>query len=151
MNAVTPIIAARRVRTAPARTVDPNALWTGRPAWLSSAVRIWKAPWAAAYFAILLADGARIALSPHAPRNAWQGEGVLAALAVIVTGGLLVLAALTRRTTRYTLGPRAVTLNYGLALTATLVIPFAAIEHVGVRTHADGRATWRCGSSPGRG
>ena len=59
-------------------------------------------------------------------------------MALIVLTGLVVMAALTARTTRYSIDARTVTLRYGVALPATLVIPFAAIEHVGVRIHRDG-------------
>ena len=132
MNALTPIVAARVSDCAPA------ALWTGRPRWSSAALRIWKVWWVAAYFAVLLADGARLALSAHARVDIWSGEARLLAAAVVVVGALLAAAALTARTTRYTLDARAVTLRYGIALPATLVIPFTAIEHVGVRLHRDG-------------
>ena len=133
MNALTPIVAAR-----PADAL-PVVLWTGRPKWTSAALRIWKVVWIAAYFGLLLADGARLTLtSLHVRSYGWAGEGRLLAVAVIVTGGLLAAAALTARTTRYTIDGRTVTLRYGIALPATLVIPFTAIEHVGVRIHRDG-------------
>ena len=133
MNAIAPIVAARSSDAAPV------ALWTGRPQWSSAALRIWKVRWIAAYFALLLADGVRLALTgAHARAYGWGGEGKLLAVAVVVTGGLLAVAVLTARTTRYTIEARTVTLRYGIALPATLVIPFTAIEHVGVRIHPDG-------------
>ena len=135
MNAVAPIVAAGPADAAP---LEFAALWTGRPRWRSAALRVWKVGWIAAYFAILLADGVRLALAPHARADAWEGEGKLLAISLIAIGGLLAMAALTARTTRYSLDARAVTLRYGMALPATLVIPFAAIEHVGVRIHRDG-------------
>ena len=133
MNAITPIVAERRADVASA------ALWTGRPRWTSAALRIWKVRWVAAYFALLLGDGARLAFAgvPGRGHN-WYGEGVLLTIAVVTTFGLLAMAALTARTTRYTIDARGVTLRYGVALPATLVIPFTAIEHVGVRVHRDG-------------
>lgn len=144
MNAVTPIVAARPTATA------PPALWSGRPAWASAAVRIWKLLWVAGYFTLLLADGARLALSARAPPDAWTGEVKLLAMATVVTAGLMGLAALTVRTTRYTIDARSVTLRYGMALPATLVIPFAAIEHVGVRIHSDGSGDVALRLKPGR-
>ncbi len=146
MNAITPIVAA-----SPAGAHDLQ-LWAGRPGWAAAARHIWKAPWVAAWFAVLLADGARIALAgPHAPAGAWSGEGRLLVVAVVATTGLLVMAALTARTTRYAIGARAVTLRYGVALPATLVIPFAAIERVEVRVHADGSGDVALRLRPGRG
>ena len=132
MNAFSPIVAHSYDAT-------PRTLWTGRPTWRSSLQRIWKVRWIAAYFVVLLADGVRLALTrDHAGAYGWGGEAKLLAVAVVMIGGLLVMAALTARTTRYTIDTRAVTLHYGVALPATLVIPFAAIEHVGVRIHRDG-------------
>lgn len=146
MNAITPIVAARSA------AFPSDALWSGRPRWTSAAVRIWKAPWVAAYFAVLLADGARLALAgARAPPHAWAGEGKLLAAAVIVVGGLTAMALMTARTTRYTIDARAVTLRYGVALPATLVIPFAAIEHLGVRIHTDGSGDVALRLKPGQG
>jgi hypothetical protein len=147
MNAVTPFVAASELG---AHTPD-GALWAGRPRWASAAVHIWKAPWAAAWFALLLADGLRLALGTHAAPDAWTGEAKLLAISVVVTGGLLALAALTVRTTRYTIEPRAVVLRYGMALPATLVIPLAAIERVEVRVHRDGTGDVALRLKPGPG
>jgi hypothetical protein len=47
------------------------------------------------------------------------------------------LAWLTGRTTTYTLTDTHVMLKYGIALRATLVIPFGAIEHVAIRVNPD--------------
>ena len=133
MNALAPIVAARSA------DASPIVLWTGRPKWSSASLRIWKVIWIAAYFGVLLADGARLTLtSVHATTYGWAGECKLLGIAVIVVGGLLAVAALTARTTRYTIDARAVILHYGIALPAKLVIPFTAIEHVGVRVHRDG-------------
>ena len=140
MNALTPIVVAR--------ASDASA----GPRWSSAALRIWKVWWIAAYFALLLADGARLALTgAHAHASGWRGEGVLLAVAVVVISGLLATAAMTARTTRYTIDARAVTLRYGMALPATLVIPFAAIEHVGVRIHRDGSGDVALRLKPGPG
>ena len=117
---------------------DDVVLWTGRPAWRGAVLRVWKLGWVAAWFTLLLADGARVAASAHAPPHAWAGEGRLLAAAMVVLAGLAGLAAWTVRTTRYEVGLRAVTLRYGMALPATLVIPFSALEGVAARTHADG-------------
>jgi hypothetical protein len=117
---------------------ETAAAWRGRPAWRSAAIRIWKARIVAVYFALLLADGVRLAFAGVDPRaEVMVGDAKLLATAVIAVGGLLLLAWLTQRTTLYTIDDRQVTLRYGIALQATLVIPFGAIEHVGVRVHKD--------------
>lgn len=150
MNAITPIVAAQ-----PAQDVE-TALWTGKPGWHSAAVHVWKVRWAAGYFALLLADGARLALTtPHAASltrlQVWSGELKLLAIAAVTLAGLFTLAALTARTTRYSIEARTVTLRYGLALPARLVIPYAAIAQVDVRIHADGSGDLSLKLKPGKG
>ncbi len=135
MNALAPTLAFEAGSYADAA---PLPLWTGRPRWTSAALRIWKVWWVAAYFSILLVDGARLAFSAHGRADIWSGEARLLAISVVVTGGLVAMAVLTARTTRYSIDRHSVTLRYGIALPATLVIPFAAIEHVGVCIHRDG-------------
>lgn len=149
MNAVAPIVAARSAPDLEA------ALWTGRPGWRSAAVHIWKIWWAAAYFAVLLADGARLAVAaPHAATRsglqAWNGELRLLVVAAVVLGALLALSALTARSTRYSIEARSVTLRYGVALPARLVIPYAAIAGVDVRIHADGAGDLALKLKPGK-
>ena len=149
MNAITPIVIAQAANDL------ETALWTGAPNWRSAAVRIWKAPWVASYFGLLLADGARMALfAPHALSatrlQIWTGELKLLAIAVLVLAGLAGLAAWTARSTRYAIEARTVTLRYGLALPARLVIPYAAIAQVDVRIHVDGSGDLSLKLKPGR-
>jgi hypothetical protein len=120
------------------RPPEDATVWRGRPGWASAAIRIWKVRIVAVYFTLLLADGARLAFAgTGAPAGVIEGDAKLLATAIIAVGGLLVLALLTQRTTLYSIDDRQVTLRYGIALQATLVIPFGAIEHVGVRVHRD--------------
>ena len=135
MNAITRLDAFQPLAV---EDVEEETGWQGRPAWRSAAIRIWKVRIVAVYFALLLADGARLAFAATGARGEmWTGEAKLLATAAIAVGGLLLLAWLTKRTTRYTIDDGQVTLRYGIALQATLVIPFGAIEHVGVRVHKD--------------
>jgi hypothetical protein len=126
-------------------------LWSGRPTWRASALRVWKLGWAAWWFALLLADGAHAALaSPRAPAPGWAGELRLLAISAVALGGLAVLAWLTRRTTRYSIEARSVTLKYGIALPARLVIPYAAIADVSARIHRDGTGDIALRLKPGQ-
>ncbi len=132
MNAITP------VELATVRPVDRAVYWEGRPDWRSAAIRIWKVRVVAVYFTLLLADGARLAFAyPSASSGAWSGDAKLLAIAIAALGGLILLAWLTRRTTRYTIEDDRIVMRYGIALQATLEIPFAAIEHIGIRVHRD--------------
>lgn len=151
MNAITPIVASGDLAAVRLTEAEPQALWTGQPQWISAALRIWKVCWVAVYFALLLIDGARLALQAHGGGDIWNGEARLLAISLGVTGGLLALAVLTARTTRYSIDGRAVTLRYGIALPATLVIPFTAIEQVGVRIHRDGSGDVALRLKPGPG
>jgi hypothetical protein len=113
--------------------------WEGRPAWLPGAFRIWRLRLVAAWFAVLLLDGVRLFLTEPADRPRLIAGAITlviaAALACLI---LATLAWFTRRTTTYQIGDGRVELRYGIAIKATLVIPFCAIEKVGVRVHRDG-------------
>ena len=126
------------ITAAPADPSGRQLLWQGRPAWRSSALRIWKAPVVGIYFLLLLADGAWLAAQgSRAPPDVLAGEAKLLAAAIIVLGGLCLAAWLTRRTTLYTINHDGVVMRYGIGLQARLDIPFGAIEHVGIRVHRD--------------
>ncbi len=114
----------------------PIVTWRGRPAWRACLVRIWRAPWVAIYFALLLADAARVALTSPSKSDLLGGAALLA-IAIGVLGLLTVLAWLTARTTTYIISDRHVEMHFGIGIQAKLVIPFGAIEHVAIRVHGD--------------
>jgi len=114
----------------------PVQRWTGRPAWRSCAVRIWRAPLVAVYFGLLLADAARVSLTTPAHSDL-LGDAALLAIALGTVGLLALLAWLTVRTTTYIITDRDVEMHFGIGLQAKLVIPFGAIEHVAIRVHGD--------------
>jgi hypothetical protein len=129
MNAINPVV----VR--PTETL----IWEGRPGWRSAAFRIWHVRLVIAWFAFLAVDGVvRLWRDPNTSADALlQGEAHLLAVGVAVVTMLVVLAALTARTTRYTITDRRVIMCIGIGLRAKLAIPFGAIAHVGVRIHPD--------------
>ncbi len=129
MNAINP------VATRPIETV----IWEGQPGWRSAAFRIWHVRLVVAWFAFLAIDGAvRLWGDPRTSADALlHGEAHLVAIGVLVVTLLVVLAAQTARTTRYTITDRRVIMRIGIGLRAKLVIPFGAIAHVGVRIHPD--------------
>ena len=130
--------------------LEAAVAWRGRPDAWAAAKRVWRLPWVALWFALLAADGARMALAPRPPPNAWSGEAHLLVIAAVTLGGLGLLAVLTARTTRYEIDGRSLVLRYGVALPATLVIPFAAIEAVSARSHRDGTEDVAVRLRPGR-
>jgi hypothetical protein len=118
--------------------VEETLRWQGRPGWWGAATRIWHVRAAGFYFALLLADGLRESLAPTpAGTLARQGETALALIGLGTVGVILLLAWLTSRTTTYVITETHLMLRYGIALRATLVIPFGAIEAVAVRVHSD--------------
>jgi hypothetical protein len=118
--------------------VEETVHWRGSPNWRTAAFRIWHVRAIAFYFAVLLAEGLRQSLgqTPGAVL-ARQGEIALLVIALGALALLTLLAWLTGRTTRYTITDTHVVMNYGIALRATLAIPFGAIEHVAIRVHPD--------------
>jgi hypothetical protein len=116
--------------------VEEIVRWQGAPNWRVAAIRIWHIRPAALYFAVLLAEGLRESLgSTHAATLARQGEFALLLIALGSIALLTLLAWLTGRTTTYTITDTHVMMKYGMALQATLVIPFGAIEHVAIRVN----------------
>jgi hypothetical protein len=118
--------------------VEEIVRWRGAPSWRVAAIRIWHIRPAGLYFAVLLAEGLRESLGPaHAAALARQGEFALLIIALGSIALLMLLSWLTGRTTTYTVTDTHVMLKYGIALRATLVIPFGAIEHVAIRVNPD--------------
>ena len=116
-------------------------LWQGSPDWRALAGRALHGRMIALYFGLLLAWVALSAI--------WGGASTeqaalsvlwFAPLAAAGIGLVVLLGWLTARTTTYTITSRRVVLSYGIALPASLNLPFARIAAAGVRTFADGTA-----------
>jgi putative photosynthetic complex assembly protein len=93
----------------------------------------------ALYFALLLIlrlafklnDGAMLA-------TALSGVAVLALLAAVALGLITGYASLMARSTMFTITNRRIVMRCGVAVPLTVNLPFARIEAVDVREHADG-------------
>jgi hypothetical protein len=118
-----------------------QVLWQGSPDWRALAGRALHGRMIALYFALLLAW---VALS-----TIWGGASTaqaalsvlwFAPLAAAGIGLVVLLGWLTARTTTYTITSRRVVFSYGIALPASLNLPFARIAAAGVRTFPDGTA-----------
>jgi len=132
MNAVTHIGAPS------ARADEHPVLWQGRPCWRSAARRIFHIRIIASYCALMLAAAAASMFDGHTG-TAQAAESTLKLLVIsaIPLAGLLLLAWLTQRTTVYTITDRSLTLRFGIALHATLAIPFGAIAEFSLCLHPD--------------
>jgi hypothetical protein len=121
-----------------ASPIQETVHWQGGPRWRAAAMRIWHVRATAFYFAVLLAEGVHESL-PATPAGALarQGEIALLLIALGAVALLTLLAWLTGRTTTYTITDTHVMMKYGIALRATLLIPFGAIEHVAIRVNPD--------------
>ena len=116
-------------------------LWQGAPDWRALALRTFHGRLVAGYFAVLLAwvvvsslyDGASV--GRIAVALGWFG-----ALALTTLGLIMLFAWLTARTTTYTITSRRVVLDYGIALTLTLNLPFKRVSAAGMKQFRDGTA-----------
>ena len=119
-------------------TPRPPPLWEGRPSARSVAVYLLRIRWIGAYFAALMVVSAiSLGLAGMPPAIALPRLAGLLVSASLVCALVLLAARRTARTTRYTLTETHLVMNYGLALSATLAIPLAMIEHVALRLQPD--------------
>jgi hypothetical protein len=138
MNAILKL-AERQTRIPGAGGLQERLYWSGTPHWAACAVRIWRAPIAAFYFLVLLADGLRHLADPgKAGEGARQGELALLIIGAGAVGVLLLLAWLTAHKTQYEVTETHLVMRFGVGLRATLVIPFGAVEGVAVSLNRDG-------------
>lgn len=114
-------------------------LWQGGPDWKTLAVRLFHIRKVAIYFALLM--GWRLASGLH--DGGALADVLVSALWVLppaaVSLGLLAgLAYAYARTTRYTITSRRLILQYGVAVPATLNLPFRKIESAAAKIFANG-------------
>lgn len=114
-------------------------LWQGGPDWKTFAVRVFHIRKVAIYFGLLM--GWRIAVAIEG--GASFSDAVISALwvlppAVIGLGLLALLAYAYARTTHYTITSRRLILQYGVAVPATLNIPFRKIDSAATKIFPNG-------------
>ncbi|MFL5337472.1 MAG: photosynthetic complex putative assembly protein PuhB [Geminicoccaceae bacterium] len=116
-------------------------LWQGAPQTAALARRTFHGRAVAVYFAIVLA-GAVVTNVAEGASPAATALAILwvAPLAMVAVGLIMLFAWLTSRTTVYTITNRRLVLRVGIALPATINLPFATIGSAGVRTFPDGTA-----------
>lgn len=129
----------------------PDAVvWQGRPGWRSLARRMFHIRGVSLYVGLVVGG--------TAAASAVEGDGlaqVALTAAPLFAGGALVLgflaglAWLVARTTTYTLTQRHLVIRFGIAIPATLAIPYAGIAHAAVAMHPDGTGDLPIQTKPG--
>ena len=113
-------------------------VWRGAPSWRDMARDVFHMRAIAAYFAVLFALDAYQAWGKGIPVPKAVHDSVpLAMITVFALGIIGTIAWFTGRTTRYTITDRRVILHYGVALPATLSLPFSQIVTASVAVRRD--------------
>jgi hypothetical protein len=115
-----------------------QVLWQGSPRWQSLAVHAFHLRALATYFAVLLLARAGWMVAEGSP----AGDVVLGTagpllFALCALGIVCWLAWATARATLYTVTSRRVVIRQGIALTATVNLPYAAIESASLKLHGE--------------
>lgn len=120
---------------------DERMLWQGSPDWRHLARHTFHVRKLAAYFAVILVvRGASAWSQGETLRDAIAPTLVLAGLASLALGLLLMMAWLTARTTVYSITNRRVVMRIGIVLSMTLNLPFSRIVAADVRSDGNARA-----------
>ncbi len=115
-------------------------LWRGGPDWRAVARDVLHVRLVTGYFALMLIwEFAADRADGWSPLNTlWRGVGLLVTSLVLLS--LCALYALViARTTRYTVTSERCILDYGVALTATLSVPWRQVAQVAVDARDDGK------------
>ncbi len=111
-----------------------HTAWEGRPSWRGLAVGLFRMHLVALYFILLALGRTVLALRGGASLQ----RAMPPAISVLIFGaGCLALLGLlawaVRRTTLYRITDRRIILQYGVAISATLAIPYGAVAEVALR------------------
>jgi hypothetical protein len=125
-------------------------LWQGAPTFRSAAFNVFHVGKVAIYFAALtlwrfferLYEGAGVV--DAATYAVW-----IVPMAAVGIALLLVLAALTARTTIYTITSKRVVFRIGIALSMTVNVPFKVVEAAGLKRFKDGSGDLALTLQPG--
>ena len=127
-----------------------HILWQGAPAWRSLARRLCHIRTVALYFAVVIAATIAILAANGVPSVTIALAALpLVAGGLFVVGLLVVLAWWIARSTEYTITTHRLVLRMGLALPATLAIPYRAVARAGIRLHPDGTGNVPVETKPG--
>jgi hypothetical protein len=113
-------------------------LWQGAPEWRSLARRAFRLPYAAGYFAALVAwrAGAAVAAG-HGARAALTAGASSLTLAAVSLGIFAGISWLMSRTTTYSITTKRVVITYGMALPKSVNLPYNRIDAADLALHAE--------------
>lgn len=113
---------------------DERLLWQGSPRWQSLALHAFHLRALAGYFVVLLlARVAWLAGQGASPADVLLGTAPLALASLVALGVVAWLAWATARATLYTITTRRVVIRQGVALPATINLPFAVVESAALK------------------
>ena len=114
-------------------------LWQGAPRWQDLAVRAFHARKVVWYFAAIAAAQSIIGIAGGEPLTlAIRSFQWLIPMGLVAAALLTGLAALSARTTVYTITTRRLVMRVGMALPVTINLPFSQIDGAALRLFANG-------------
>ena len=117
---------------------NESIVWRGRPSWRRLARDVLHIREIAAYLLFLIGLDAYQAWAKAIPMARALHDSVpLLVIVAIILANVVGFAWLMGRTTRYTITDRRVILDYGVAIPATLSLPFGRLSTVSVAVKAD--------------
>lgn len=129
---------AEKIRRGECLAPGEAIIWQGGPRVWQFARRAFHVPLIAGYFLVLQTANAwqayRQAMPLEAAVRASLPLLIVSLVALAIFAGIAIFAS---RTTRYTVTDRRVILSYGIAMPATLSIPFSRIASLSVSVHPD--------------
>ena len=114
-------------------------LWQGKPTWGGLARRVCHLRALGAYVLLLgLWCGWSMVRSGHPLSIAALGAAWVLTAGCCALGLLAVFALLSSRTTTYTITTKRIFIQFGVAMTMTVDVPFRIVEGAALRLHSDG-------------
>lgn len=131
-------MSAQDIRNGTRLAPDEAIVWRGAPSWRGMAREALHLRGVTAYMALLLALDAYQAWAKAVPLGKALHDSVpLAIVIAVALGNIIGIAWVMGRTTRFTITDRRVILDYGIAIPATLSLPFSRLQSMAVAVHAD--------------
>jgi len=116
-----------------------HLIWQGAPDWRSLALNAYHVRSLTLYFSLMvLARGVYLALEGATLLDALTGMVGPAIFATIALAILTGIAALSARSTVYTITSKRVVIRQGIALESTINLPFTVIESAALKMRRDG-------------